>query len=53
MEKDPIVQGINILGSMDYRSSTSGNHDITFKVPRLHIQGTTTSRSGNQVNEFF
>ena len=33
MEKDLIVQGISILGSMDYRPSTLGNHDIPFGVP--------------------
>ena len=31
MKKDHIVQGTSILGSMDYRLSTSGNHDITLE----------------------
>ena len=39
MEKDLIVQGISILGSMDYRPSTPRNHDIL-------LRGTMTSRSG-------
>ena len=33
MEKDLIVQGISILGSMDYRPSTPRNHDIPFGEP--------------------
>ena len=33
MEKNLIVQGINILGSMDYMPSTPKNHDIPFGVP--------------------
>ena len=40
MEKDLIVQGISLLGLMDYRSSTLGNHDITSRVPRHHAWGT-------------
>ena len=41
MEKDPIVQGINILGPINYRPNTPRNHDITFRVPRHHARGTT------------
>ena len=46
MGKDPIVQKISILGSMDYRPNTPGNHDILFGVPRRHAWGTTTSHPG-------
>ena len=43
MEKDPIVQG----------TKDSGFHGLQTWEPQHHIRGTTTSCSGNQVNELF
>ena len=40
VEKDLIVQRINILGSMDYMPNITGNHDIPFRVPQHHARGT-------------
>ena len=31
--KDLSIQRISILGSMDYKPNTPGNHDIPFGVP--------------------